>query len=111
MPRRGHAGPEHGPRTICGVESESARQPASRMKRLAREVYDAQAGSRSPILDGPWWLGMSLLAAVAVLLIVGSPWKWLALLVLIGFFWLPFLVRWAVALARTVPAFRKGYGS
>ena len=39
------------------VETESARQESS-AERLASSVYDAQAGSRKHILDGPRWLAI-----------------------------------------------------
>ena len=96
--------------TIRRVKSESAPK-ASRIRRLASTVYDAQAGSRSPILDGPWWLALASVVALAVLVFGGSPWKWLVVPVVAVLFWLPLCVRWAVALGRSVGAFREGLRS
>jgi hypothetical protein len=87
--------------------SESAPTP-SRIRPLASTVYDAQAGSRSPILDGPWWLGLTAVVVLAVLVFGSSPWKWLVLPVVAVLFWLPFCVRLAVALSFSVSAFREG---
>jgi hypothetical protein len=80
-------------------------------KRFASTVYDAQAGSRSPILDGPWWLGPTAVVVVAVLVFGSSPWQWIVLPVAAALLWMPFLVRWVVALTRSVTAFREGFRS
>lgn len=98
------------PLTISGVGSGSTR-PKSAVKRLAAEVYDAQAGTRSPLLDGPWWLAVTVAVALGVLAFGSSPWKWLAAPVVVVLLSLPFCVRWAVALGRSVRAFRDGYRS
>jgi hypothetical protein len=96
--------------TILRVETESAPEESS-AKRLAATVYDAHGGSRSPLLDGPWWLGITTALALAVLVFGDSPWKWLAAPVAVALFWLPLGIRWAVALRRSVSAFREGYQS
>lgn len=92
------------PPTITCVGSQSA----SRLKSLARAVYDAQAGGRSPLLDGPWWLGATLAIAVAVYVFTDSPWKWLSLPFLVLLSTVPWVIRWTVALSRILPEFRKG---
>jgi hypothetical protein len=93
--------------TLRGVEHERAPRP-SRIRRFASTVYDAQAGSRSPILDGPWWLSVTSVVVVSVLVFGSSPWTWFALPVAAVLLWLPFCVRWVVALTRSVVAFREG---
>lgn len=71
-------------------------------------VYDAQAGGRTPLLDGPWWLGITVAVALGVLVFgTSSPWKWLTLPFVAVLLWLPFCVRWAVALGRAVSRFRE----
>lgn len=91
-----------------GVEKTERPSPT---RRLASKVYDAGAGSRSPVLDGPRWLGALVLVSLAVLAFGTAPWKWIAMLVLGVFFWLPFLVRWILAIWRTPGAFREGFRS
>jgi hypothetical protein len=93
--------------TMQSVETERT----SRGKRLASRVYDAGAGGRSPTLDGPWWLTALSLIVVTVMISGTGPWKWLVLPVAALFFWLPFCVRWSVALWRSVGAFREGFRS
>ena len=93
-----------------GVGSTSASHP-SPFKRFAATVYDAQAGSRSPVLDGPWWLGITIAAALGVLVFGANPWRWFALPVVAALFWLPLCVRWLVASGRSVKAFRDEYRS
>jgi uncharacterized membrane protein YccC len=92
------------------VEPEPAPKP-SRFKRFASTVYGAQAGSRSPILDGPWWLGLTVVVVVSVLVFGSNTWKWIVLPVAAALLWLPFLARWIVALTRSVTAFREGFRS
>jgi hypothetical protein len=92
------------------VESEPAPKP-SRFQRLVSTVYDAQAGSRSPILDGPWWLGLTAVVVISVLVFGSSPWKWIVLPIGAALLWLPFVVHWVVALTRSVTAFRVGFRS
>lgn len=79
-----------------------------RARRLVSSVYDARAGGRSVFLDGPWWLALTVAAALAVLIFGSSPWRWFALPIVVALFWLPLSVRWVVALARSVRAFREG---
>lgn len=92
---------------IARVETENT----SRGKRLASRVYDAGAGGRSPILDGPWWLAVVGLVVVTVLTLGSSPWTWLVLPIAALFFWIPFCIRWILALWRSVGAFREGFRS
>src|SRR3569623_3418995 len=96
--------------TFQGVEATPGTQQ-SRVRRFASTVYDAQAGGREPLLDGPWWLGLLLVVAVSVLTFGSSPWKWLVVPLLAAFFWLPFCVRWGSALWRSVISFREGFRS
>jgi hypothetical protein len=91
-----------------GVKSESEPRQ-SQIRRVAATVYDAQGGSRSPVLDGPWWLGLIGVVVVAVLVLDSEPWKWLVVPIAAAFFWLPFYVRWVLALSRSVRAFREGF--
>lgn len=98
------------PVTIFIVGSEPAPKP-SRVGRLVATVYDAQAGSRSPMLDGPWWLGLTAVVVMSVLVFGSSPWTWIVLPIAAGLFWLPFVARWVVALTRSVTAFREGLRS
>ncbi len=74
-------------------------------------MYDAHAGSRNVVLDGPWWLGLAAVVVVSVLVFGSGPWKWLAVPVAAILFWIPSGVRWTLALARSVSAFRDGYRS
>lgn len=99
-----------GPGYHLAVESEPAPEP-SRLRRLASTVYDAQAGSRSPMLDGPWWLGLTAVVVISVLVFGSSPWKWTVLPIAAALLWVPFVVRWVVALTRSVTAFREGFRS
>jgi hypothetical protein len=92
------------------VEREQASRP-TRLRQLVSTVYDAQGGGRSPVLDGPWWLGLTAAVVAVVLAFGGGPWRWVALAVFAIFFWLPFVARWAVVLARSVGAFRDGFRS
>jgi hypothetical protein len=92
------------------VDSESGTE-ASRVRRFASTVYDAQRGGRSTLLDGPWWLGAIGVAVSTVLIFGNPPWTWLGVPVAAAFFWLLFLVRWVAALSRSVGAFRQGYRS
>jgi hypothetical protein len=84
-------------------DERSARTP-----RGVSKVYDAYAGGRNPVMDGPWWLGAAVVASVAVLALAPAPWKWLALAFLVLFCWLPIAVRWAAAVRRSPGAFRDG---
>lgn len=93
-----------------GVESKQA-SPSSPLGRLAATVYDAHGGGRSSLLSGPWWLSITVGLALGVLVFGGSPWQWSALPVMAAVIWLPFCVRWVVALGRSVSAFRQGYRS
>lgn len=93
-----------------GVETQPEAEP-SRLRRFASTVYDAQAGGRSPILDGPWWLGLTAAVVLAVLVLGSSPWTWIVLPVAAVLLWLPFCVRWVVSLTRSVRAFRQGLRS
>jgi hypothetical protein len=95
------------PTTLRGVEHERAPKP-SRIRQFASTVYDAQAGSRSPILDGPGWLSVTAVVVGSVVVFGSSPWTWLAALVAAVLLWLPLCVRWVVALTRSVVAFREG---
>jgi hypothetical protein len=74
-------------------------------------VYHAQAGGRWPLLDGPWWLGLTGVVSMAVLLFGDGPWKWIALTIVAILFWLPFGARWVVSLRRSISAFREGFRS
>ena len=91
----------------AGVDTERT----SRTRRLASKVYDAGAGSRSPVLDGPWWLGALGLSVVTVLTFGNNPWKWLVLPIAAVLFWLPFCIRWSLAIWHSVDAFREGFRS
>jgi len=81
------------------------------MRRWVSTVYDAQAGGRSPMLDGPWWLGILAIVVTSVFVFGSAPWTWLVVPIAAAVFWLPFCVRWAVALGRSVTAFRDGFRS
>src|SRR5262249_33274875 len=98
------------PVTMRDVGSEPAPKPP-RVNQLASTVYDAQAGSRTPILDGPWWLGPTVILVMAVLVFGSTPWKWIVLPVAAVLLWLPLCVRWVVSLSRSVSAFREGFRS
>lgn len=91
-----------------GPEPAPVRSPVGR---LATTVYGAQAGGRTPLLDGPWWLGVTAAITLGVLVVGTSPWKWLALPFVAILLWLPFVVRSLVALQRAVSAFREGLRS
>ena len=84
---------------------------ASGLRAASSKVYAGWAGSRNPILDGPWWLGAVVLASMVGLAVVDGPWRWLILPVAILFILVPLGIRWAVALGRSVGAFREGYRS
>lgn len=84
---------------------------ASSIKALSSKVYEGWAGSRNPILDGPWWLGAVVLASIAVHAVVEGPWRWLILPVAFVFILLPLGIRWAVALGRSAGAFQDGLSS
>lgn len=75
---------------------------------MVSSVYDAQAGGKHPLLDGPGWLIIVGLAALIGASLAPSPWRWVALAAVALLFWLPFAVRWAMALGRSVGAFRAG---
>ncbi|GAA4694092.1 hypothetical protein GCM10023349_06390 [Nocardioides conyzicola] len=75
---------------------------------MASEVYAAHAGGRSPVMDGPLWIGVAVAASLAVFVFVGGPLKWLALPLLLALVVLPLSVRWALAGVRSVAAFREG---
>jgi uncharacterized membrane protein YgcG len=101
---------QHASRTIQPVESEISTK-ASPIKRLTATVHQGQAGSRSPVLDGPWWVGLMIAVALAALVFGSAPWKWIAVPIVVVLLWLPFCVRWALALGRAVGAFREGFRS
>jgi hypothetical protein len=63
------------------------------------------------MLDGPWWLGLTAVVVMSVLVFGSSPWTWIVLPIAAGPFWLPFVGRWVVALTRSVTAFREGLRS
>jgi hypothetical protein len=63
------------------------------------------------MLDGPWWLGLTVVVVVSVLVFGGNPWKWIVLPIAAALLWLPFVVRWVVALTRSMTAFREGLRS
>jgi hypothetical protein len=96
--------------TIFGMAPEPTPRPSA-VRRMAAATYDAQAGGRSPILDGPRWLGITLIVGLSVLAVGRGPWKWFALLVVAVLLWLPLLVRWIVAIARSVRAVRDEWQS
>jgi hypothetical protein len=99
-----------GPDYHLAVNSEPAPR-SSRLRRLASRVYDAHSGSRSPILDGPWWLSLTALVVVSVLVFGSNPWKWVVLPFAAALLWLPYVAHWVVALSRSVTAFREGFRS
>jgi len=92
--------------TIMIVKGEPA-PVLSAARRLATVVYDAQADSRTPILDGPWWIGITAAAALSVLAFGAAPWKWLALPFVAVLLWLPLVARWLVALWKMGRAVRE----
>jgi hypothetical protein len=100
----------HIPRTMQRVERGPAREESS-VRRLAVTVYDAHAGGRSPILDGPWWLGLIIAGTVALAIVGGAHGSWVALPVVVALLVVPSCVRWAVALGRSIRAFREGFRS
>ena len=57
------------------------------------------------------WLGLTAVVVVSVLVFGSNPWKWIVLPVAAALLWLPFLVRWIVALTGSVTAFREGFRS
>lgn len=81
----------------------------SNLKRVAVQVFDANAGTKTPVLDGPWWLAGALVLAIVTFNVAPDPWRWIAVPVLVIFGLLPFVAHWVVALARAIPEFRKGY--
>lgn len=97
-----HPRPLRAPSPTIPVWSPGQHRTKSRVRRLATAVYNAQAGSRWPLLDGPWRLALTLVVALGVLAFGGGPWRWLALLVVLVFFLVPLALRWAVALGRSV---------
>ena len=74
-------------------------------------MYDAQAGGRSPVLDGPWWLGSGIAVALVVLVAGSGPWRWIGAAVVAVLFSVPFCVRSAVAIGRSVRDVRAAYRS
>jgi hypothetical protein len=62
-------------------------------------------------MDGPWWLAVLLVVALAVLTFGNSPWKWVGVPVLVVFGSLPLCVRWISAIWQSVTAFREGLRS
>jgi hypothetical protein len=96
--------------TIFCMPPEPASQPSA-VTRAAAATYEAQAHGRVPILDGPWWLGLTVAVGLGVLTFGHGPWKWLALLVVAALLWLPYFVRWTVAICRSVRAAREEWQS
>lgn len=92
---------------IARVQSDVTPEVSS-ARNLVSSVYSAHAGSRSPLLDGPWWLVVSIGGAVAVAIIWSGPLKWIALAILAFLFWLPLGYRWISAIWRSGSAFREG---
>lgn len=80
----------------------------SHVRRVGSQVYSAYANGRWPILDGPLWLALVVVAVVVALVLLGdSPWRWVFIPIGVLFVSVPLWIRWCVALWKSVHAFRE----